>query len=127
MADYTLGWYFGSTIQPDWLRDPQPSETTPPVIDNFDPPVGTPLARSDSVSFDVTDETALRRVLVLVSLGGSTYCVHDGFSFRDEFTNLSSRSAISGGYRYTVKRNGGWTSPPEFEVLAIDTSGNEAS
>lgn len=102
-------------------------ETTPPVIDNFSPAVGTPLARSDTVSFDVTDNVALRRALVLVTLAGETYCVHDGFTFRGEFSNLSTRSVIAGGYHYTVKRNGGWIEPPDFEVLAIDTSGNEAT
>jgi len=102
-------------------------DTTPPVIDNFDPVVGTPLARNASVRFDVTDEISLRRVIVLATLGGETYVVHDGFAFRGDFSNLSTRSAIANGWRYTVKRNGGWVDAPTFEVCAIDTSGNEAS
>jgi len=110
------------------LQRCQFADTLDPVIDNFNPPVGTPLVRSDSVSFDVTDNRALRRALVLVTLDGETYCVHDGFAFRGEFANpQSSRTPIVGGYHYIVKRNGGWTTPPTFEVLAIDTSGNEAT
>lgn len=102
-----------------------------PVIDNFDPPVGTPLARSDSVSFDVTDDTGLLRGEVFVTLGGDTFVVHDGDNFRGQFANLSSRSPIvaglSSGFRYTVRRNGGWIESPTFEVHATDTSGQEAT
>jgi hypothetical protein len=116
-----LGGKIGSILYQYPMHD-----TTQPTIGNFMPSVGSPLARSSSVSFDVLDEVALRRVLVLVRLGASTYCVHDGFVFRDRFAVMSTRSAIAGGFRYTVKRDGGWIEAPTFEVLAIDTSGNEA-
>lgn len=98
-----------------------------PVIDNFSPSVGTPLARSDSVAFDVTDDTGLLRAEVFVTLGGDTFVVHDGDIFRGAFANLSTRSPIAGGFRYNVKRNGGWIESPTFEVHATDTSGQEAS
>jgi hypothetical protein len=128
MADETLSWYFGAAQDPPFVRDPIGGDTTPPVIGNFDPPVGTPLARGDSIAFDVTDNLdEIRRVIVLVTLGGETYCVHDGFEFKGEFSNLSSRTSITDGWHYVVKRNGGWTAPPTFEVHAIDTSGNEAT
>jgi len=103
-------------------------DTTPPTIENFVPAVGTPLSRSDAVQFDVLDNVSLlRRVIVIVTLAGEPCVVHDGFSFRGQFSNLSTRASIAGGFRFIVKRNGGWTTPPTFEVFAIDTSGNEAS
>lgn len=102
-------------------------DSTAPVIGNFDPPVGTPLARSQLVTFDVTDETLLVRCVVIVELAGEVYVVHDGDRFCGSFTNYSSRSAISGGFHYSVRPNGGWTHAPRFEVLAFDTGGNEGS
>ncbi len=99
----------------------------PPVIGNFSPAVGTPLARNDTVSFDVTDPTGLLRGEVFVVLGSDVLVVHDGDRFRGRFTNFSSRAAIVDGFRYTVRPNGGWTSAPTFEVHATDTDGNEAA
>ena len=100
------------------------SDTTPPTIDNFSPVVGTPLARNDAVSFDITDASGLLRAEVWLVLGADVIVVHDGDKFR--FTNFSSRAAIVNGFRYTVRRNGGWLEPPTFEVHATDTDGNEA-
>lgn len=101
-------------------------DTTDPVIGSFDPAVGTPLERNDPVSFSVTDETALRRVAIFVTHNDQTLVVHDGDSFRGEFSNYSSRAVILNGWRYSVRRNGGWITAATFEVIAIDTSGNEA-
>lgn len=103
------------------------AETTPPAINSFVPAVGTPLDRNQSVQFDVTDETSLLRAVVLVTQGDDLLTVHDGERFRGRFTNYSTRQAISGGFRYTVRPNGGWISAPTFEVFAVDTSGNAAS
>lgn len=102
-------------------------DTTKPTIANFSPAVGTPLNSTQPVTFDVTDETGLVRALVLVTLGSETFLVHDGDIFRPGFSNYSTRTAIAGGFRYTVRPNGGWTKPPTFEVHAVDTSGNEAT
>lgn len=98
-----------------------------PVIDNFDPPVGTPLNRDTVVSFDVTDDTGLLRGEVFVTLGGDTFVVHDGDKFRGRFSNFSSRTTIPDGFRYNVRPNGGWTEAPTFEVHAVDTAGQEAT
>ena len=116
----------GATRDATFFGFPAPGDGELPVIDNFDPAVGTPLNRSDFVRFDVTDNTALRRVNLHVALGSDVFVVHDGDNFRGRFTNFSSRAAIAGGFRYSVKPNGGWTSAPTFTVSAIDTSGNEA-
>lgn len=109
------------------LEPAAPVDVVAPVISNFAPSVGTPLNRSDFVSFDVTDDTGLLRGEVFVRLGDDVFVVHDGEKFRGRFTNFSSRAAITGGFRYTVKPNGGWTQAPIFEVHAVDTSGNEAT
>lgn len=139
MADITFSWWYGQGSVPDppntnpdddpgFTRDPGFSDTTPPVIDDFDPPVGTPLERSDSVSFTVTDlYPGLRRVIVMVAYGGESYVIHDGDGFQGRFSNYSTRAelVVDESYRYTVRPNGGWTSAPRFKVAAIDEAGNE--
>ncbi len=102
-------------------------DTTAPTIDDFDPPVGTPLSRSDFVSFTVTDPApGLLIAAVLVEHKGQSLVVHDGFLFKGEFTNLSSRTPITVGesYRFRVKPNGGWITAPVFSVIAGDAAGN---
>ena len=100
--------------------------STPPTIGNFAPPVGTPLTRSASVAFDAVDDLLLRRVVVMVVLGAEVFVAHDGDTFCGAFAG-SDRAVIAGGWRYTIRRNGGWVDPPVFKLLAIDTFGNEAT
>jgi hypothetical protein len=106
----------------------QVADSTPPTIANILPTPGTPIDRSQAITFDVLDNvSAFRRVEVFVALGGDTFVVHDGDTFKGQFTNLSSRTPIAGGYHFSVRKNGGWIQPPSFEVHAVDTAGNEAS
>lgn len=106
---------------------PADADAAPPVVANVDPATGTPLQRAQSVAFDVTDAGAgLRRVIVLASFGTGEYeVVHDGTAFAPRYTGLSVRSAITGGYRYSVRRFSGWPSGPTITAIAIDAAGNE--
>jgi hypothetical protein len=128
MADETMGWYPGNWTAPDLVRDPgySTADTTPPTIQNFDPPVGTPIDRYQTIVFEVTDLN-LVRAEIFVSMGGEVYVVHDGEKFRGNFNHGSQRFAITNGYRFHVRRNGGWITAPTFEVHAVDVGGNEAS
>lgn len=102
------------------------ADATAPTIDNFSPLPGTPISRNEPISFDVTDASGLERAIIMVTISGITYVVHDGDKFRGEFSNFSSRSVITDGFRYSIRRNGGWLAAPTFEVAAYDTDGNEA-
>ena len=101
-------------------------DTTAPTLTNVSPASGSTIGAADSVTFDVTDETGLREVIVAVEFlaSGSYEVVHDGTSFAQAYRS-SSRTAVTGGYRYTVSRAGGWPSSPQIRIFAIDTSGNE--
>lgn len=105
-----------------------PVDVALPVVGDFDPEDGTEIGPGDSISFSVTDDSgAFARIMVIVSMNGIAEVVHDGAAFRGLFQGASSRSAITGGFRYTVGRQGGWEATPTFEVFAIDSSGNEAA
>jgi len=109
---------------------PAPTDATPPVVGNYSPAPGTPIAKTTSISFDVTDETGgFRRVFVVAfyPATGISELIHDGDGFRGFYSSTSARRAIAGGFRYTVLRAGGWSAAPTIQTFAIDLAGNEAA
>lgn len=117
----SLGWVFGAP--------PPEIDTEAPVVGNFVPPVGTPVTAQQPLQFDVTDnEGQFRRIIVhAVYADGVEEVVHNGESFRGLYATVSARVLITDGYRYTVKRSGGWPSTPRITIFAIDVAGNEAA
>ena len=104
------------------------SDTTAPTIENITPPPGTQIEPTQAISFDVTDESgSFRRVLLTATLAksGVEEVVFDGAEFRGLYAGASSRSSISGGYRFVLLRGGGWPSSPTIRAFAIDRGGNE--
>jgi hypothetical protein len=117
----------------DYTVDPNPTPPDPdsivPVVNNFSPSPGETLQPSDTVQFDVTDNSgSFTRILVVAwfKSTGDQEVVHDGDSFIGHYTASSSRVIISGGYRYYVSRSGGWELAPTIRVFPIDAQGNEA-
>lgn len=101
-----------------------------PVITNFSPAIGVEVSASTPVQFDVTDNGTFRRLMILMSMPTdpteTADLVHDGDSFRGEYTAaVNTRVSISGGFRFTVLRAGGWLATPKAEFFVIDTGGNE--
>lgn len=103
------------------------SDVSAPTVGNYSPPAGTPVEAADPVFFDVTDNSGLfRRVLVLVKQLQTWELVHDGDEFVTPYLAQSSRENVPGGYRYRVRRSGGWVSDVWARVFAYDLVGNEA-
>lgn len=103
-------------------------DVTPPVLADYNPPLGTPIPRTGTVQFTVTDDQGLRRVIIVAAYDttGIDELVFDGDGFRGAYAGRSRRENIAGGYRYTVGRGvGGFPSAPKFRVFAVDTAGNE--
>lgn len=105
------------------------SDHTPPVIADFNPPLGTPIARAATVQFTVTDDSSgLGKVIIVAAFAvtGIDELVFDGDNFRGAYTGRSRRELITGGYRFTIARGaGGFPSTPSFSVFAVDRAGNE--
>lgn len=104
-------------------------DTTPPVITIVSPTPGTPLLRFVPIILRVTDNVALRRVVIFVRFADSEIweTVHDGDNFSPTFPAPdNTRTVIVGpnGYEYNLLRLGGWPKTPELHVVAIDTAGN---
>lgn len=118
------GAYAGALI--DFGAEAGPEDTTPPTVSDFDPAPGSRLtSRSAPVSFSVTDAGGLALVFVTVRYpGGAEEVAHDGGAFVGAFAGASTRVAIVDGWRYTLRRVGGWPEAPTIRVSPIDTSGN---
>jgi hypothetical protein len=99
----------------------------PPVINNIVPAAGTPLASNTPVSFDVTSVAGLLRVFVTATYPGvgTTELVHDGTNFTEQYRATSARTAIAGGFHYSVCRNPVWPDAPTVTVYAEDVAGGE--
>ncbi len=104
------------------------ADETAPTLSNLSPADGAALARTDTVTFDVTDAVGLRDVLVMVEFPatGEYEVIHDGDNFAATYSS-STRTAITNGYRFVLTRENGWIGSPTFRVQAIDTSGNEVA
>lgn len=101
------------------------------VVDNI-PPVVTlvagPLTPTDPIHFTATDNILLRRVVVIAKFieAGFWEVIHDGTNFGPGYEG-GSRTALPSGFEYIVTRRAGWPSGSlQLEVIAGDTSGNEA-
>lgn len=132
--DYTLHVRATSTLgltatatQAYTLTDaPAPStpDTTAPTV-TLVAPLGGELARTDPVVVDVTDDVAFAAVFVwVVYPNGTTDVVYDGTNFTASYVGASKQESITDGYRYTLRRAGGWPYAPTVRVAPIDSSGN---
>ena len=102
-------------------------DQTPPTVGNFSPANGTTITDTDPIFFDVTDNSGeFRRVIVAVTQGDQTELAHDGDAFLAPYSDLSTRINIADGFRYTLRRSGGWSASATVRVFAVDLSGNEA-
>lgn len=105
-------------------------DTVLPVVDNYSPVPGTTIGNTDAVAFDVTDDSGLF-CFILVTLffsdTGKWEVVHTGVAFAPRYNAGSGRTVITNGFRYTVRRAGGWNLVPTVITYAIDAAGNESN
>lgn len=102
-------------------------DTVAPTLTVISPPAGSQITSTAIITFDVTDNEALQDTMVWVDHAGLWEVVWGGelAGFAPGFADGSTRTAISGGYRYQVQRLGGWLSSPTFHALVFDQSGNQ--
>lgn len=101
--------------------------TEEPTVSDLFPAAGTPIRPNTPVSFKVTDvEEDLFRQFVTARFPGQSAeeVVYDGYSFTSLYSG-SSRTSVSEGYQFTLRRANGWPGPPTIRVFAFDRTGNE--
>lgn len=103
---------------------PAPPDATEPTVALVSPAEDSEITRTTPVVVDVTDAGGLAAVFVWVTYEGrAPDIVHDSESFADLFAS-STRASITNGYRYTLRRTGGWPAAPTVRVRPVDASGN---
>lgn len=100
-------------------------DATAPSVSGVTPAGGATLVPTSTVQLDVTDAGGFRRVLLVAELPTSQEVIHNGAAFTATYQE-STRTAITNGWRYVVRRVGGWPRGSwTLRPYAIDTSGNE--
>lgn len=96
-------------------------------VTNVSPAIESSVQPPGVLGFDVTSTTGLLRILVCVDPFNSARApelAHDGDSFQNLYEG-STRTAIAGGFRYVLRRAGGWYAAPRPLVFAVDLAGKE--
>lgn len=110
---------------PFWTGTIAKQDSANPVAAVVSPPEGSSISSTTPLVIDVTDDLGLRRVIIAARFpDGTAELVHDGDLFSTRYAS-SSKTAISGGFRFTLRRQGGWFASPTIQVFPFDTSGNE--
>lgn len=116
----------GAKVQPAAVSFTSFVDPNIPTVSNVSPTPGTALTPSTPISFRVTDVEGLKRVVAMVRFEGRTEVVHDGEAFSANYTGPeNTRTPRTGGFDFTILRNGGWLEAPTLKVIATDTAGQE--
>lgn len=104
------------------------AETDPPYVTNVSPPTGSFITPQTPISFDVLDDQGFRRIIIHASYPSTLTqeVVHDGQNFGLRYSNVANTvTPITGGFAYTILRDGGWPQGPTITPFAFDDSGGE--
>jgi len=92
---------------------------------NVSPANASEIASTGTLSFDLIATGGVLRALVCVKFEDSDLpaeLVHDGTNFSRGYSQ-ASRVAVPSGFRYVLRRDGGWPAGPQLAVFAFDTTG----
>lgn len=101
--------------------------TNNPALSDVFPPTSTKILKTQPVSFSVTDpDNNLLRTLISARFPAqpNEELVFDGQGFQPLYSD-SVRTSITGGFRYTIVRSGGWPGAPTIRIYAIDNTARE--
>lgn len=118
------------------ITNPTPSaDSTLPVITITSPTPGSEITVDTPLVGTITDDTLLAKFMLAIRFPvlGRTELAWNGTSWQPPYSSLSSLSAISGGFTFSIRRTGGWPVPtdsslteePELLIYAVDGDGNE--
>jgi hypothetical protein len=104
---------------------PQLLDQSRPVVTVVSPAPGTQIARNAPVVVDVTDDSGTVGVVLLVRFPNFRVLegIWDGENWGFNYTSASVKStrvAIANGWRFTLRRDGGWPGAPTFIARGLD-------
>jgi hypothetical protein len=100
-----------------------------PVITNRSPDPSFAVGPTDPVSMDITTDVGFLEILILARFEGTNLyeVAYDSSGFAPLYVEQSQKVSIAGGFRFTVRRKGGWPGALTLKTLVIDTNGAEAT
>lgn len=100
-----------------------------PVIANVAPTASTTIPSTQVLSYEVTSSPSLQRTMLFARFPGLQFeeVVYDGSAFTERYAGRSSRTAITGGFRFNVLRDPVWPDSPQLYAYQINTSAEELS
>lgn len=100
------------------------ADIDPPTISVVSPTPDGPIRPLEAFVIDITDPEGISLSVITCQMGGVHEVVWLRNAFSDDYLAGSSREAITDGWRYTIRRDGGWVASPTFNVEAVDLGGN---
>lgn len=115
---------FNRGVQAFFVYSGIAGDGVPPTVTLVSPTTGT-IEAFEPITFNVTDNDGLGSAIVVARFNarGIEEIVHQGERFGPAYAAQSTRVAIVGGFRYTVRRSGGWPESPAIDVYATDIAG----
>lgn len=104
------------------------SDSVRPLVSNVSPSLASPITASTPLQFDVTDNlNSIAQVIVAVEFAnsGTVEVAYDGVFFTAAYATTSTVTAILNGFRFVLRKTGGWPGTiVTIRVFAADSSGN---
>ena len=99
-----------------------------PLVTNFQPTAGTPIAQNQPIEFDILRATSLAALVIVVDYfeTGAREVAFDKEGFSLNYAQDSTMTVITDGKHVHLKRRGGWFRSPRIIVTAADTNGNSS-
>lgn len=100
-----------------------------PTIENVSPEAGATLEKFQAIEFDVIDDTPNQATTIAVYFHATNTdeLAWEGDAFTARYST-STRTVISGGFRYAIRRDAGWLSGGlKLKLRVIDSDGNLAT
>lgn len=100
-----------------------------PTLLNVAPAPASVITADVALSFEITSSPGLQRELVFARFPGAGIeeVVWDGSAFTAAYSALSTRTVISGGFRFRIIRTAVWPDSPQIAIFAFNTSAEELS
>ncbi len=97
----------------------------PPIATLVSPAANAFIGPSTPIVVETTDNVLLGRVFLVARMPGVALeeLIYQGTRFTPPYAALSTKTTISGGFRFTVIRSAGWPSSPTIDAYLVDSSG----
>ena len=96
-----------------------------PYITEVSPAVLSTIAAGDVLSFRIIYPNGIKRGVIALKMSKIWELAFDGAQLGPGYRKQSTVESLADGYRFNLRRDGGWPVSPVIFPLAYDSYGNE--